>query len=97
MTAVLPDLKTGRTLVSDELFDSIVHFTVTHFGQDRERAEQQTDQALAFAATGYTAERTPRTSRVPMRRLPTAGASTTSAVTSSNPYSLSIAAQVSGG
>lgn len=55
MTAVETDLKTGRGLVSDELFRSIVQFTVTHFGQDQERAERQTDQALAFVATAATA------------------------------------------
>ncbi len=55
MTAVLTEMRTGRDLVSPELFDSIVQFTVLHFGQDQSRAERQTDQAIAFVATAATA------------------------------------------
>ncbi|GAA1883782.1 hypothetical protein GCM10009753_09590 [Streptantibioticus ferralitis] len=55
MTATAIDLRSGRSLVSDELFNSIVHFTVVHFGQDPERAERITDQAIAFVATAATA------------------------------------------
>ncbi|MFD9103927.1 hypothetical protein ACFVZN_22915 [Streptomyces virginiae] len=55
MTAVANDLKTGRSLVSADLFDSIAEFTVTHFGYDRDTAERATDQVLAFLATVATA------------------------------------------
>ncbi|MER6517217.1 hypothetical protein ACFWHQ_17690 [Streptomyces sp. NPDC060334] len=55
MTAVANDLKTGRSLVSVALFDSIAEFTVTHFGYAPTEAEQATDQALAFLATVGTA------------------------------------------
>ncbi|MFE2556705.1 hypothetical protein ACFXGT_11810 [Streptomyces sp. NPDC059352] len=55
MTATANDLKTGRALVSSDLFDSIAEFTVTHFGYDRDKAERATDQALAFLATVGTA------------------------------------------
>ncbi|MFJ4435584.1 glycine-rich domain-containing protein [Streptomyces sp. NPDC088923] len=50
MTAVANGLRTGQSLVAPELFRSIVDFGVTQFGQTRERAERQTDQALAFVA-----------------------------------------------
>ncbi|MFJ3922760.1 hypothetical protein [Streptomyces sp. NPDC090022] len=55
MTAVANDLKTGRSLVSADLFDSIAEFTVIHFGYSRDKAERATDQALAFVATVGTA------------------------------------------
>ncbi|WP_418956806.1 glycine-rich domain-containing protein [Streptomyces tritici] len=55
MTAVSSDLRTGRSLVEPELFDSIAEFTVTHFGYSQEKAERATDQALAFVATVGTA------------------------------------------
>lgn len=55
MTSVTDDLRSGRSLVSEDLFRSVVHFVVTHFGQDEQRAERQTDQALAFIATATTA------------------------------------------
>ncbi|MFI8422338.1 glycine-rich domain-containing protein [Streptomyces sp. NPDC085479] len=55
MTATANDLRTGRALVSSDLFDSIAEFTVIHFGYDREKAERATDQALAFLATVGTA------------------------------------------
>ncbi|MFJ9429617.1 hypothetical protein ACIRQY_08120 [Streptomyces sp. NPDC101490] len=55
MTAVANGLKTGRSLVSADLFDSIAEFTVMHFGYDLEKAERATDQALAFLATVGTA------------------------------------------
>lgn len=55
MTATEADLRTGRSLVEPELFDSIAGFTVMHFGQDRDKAERATDQALAFVATVATA------------------------------------------
>lgn len=56
MTAVLTNHRTGRSLVRPELFHSIVEFTVTHFGQDRDDAERQTDQAIAFVATAAKAQ-----------------------------------------
>ncbi|MGX1953098.1 hypothetical protein ACWIGY_22735 [Streptomyces anulatus] len=55
MTAIETELRTGRSLVEPELFDSIADFTVMHFGQDREKAERAADQALAFVATVATA------------------------------------------
>ncbi|GAU70816.1 hypothetical protein SSP35_23_00060 [Streptomyces sp. NBRC 110611] len=55
MTATMNDLRTGRALVTSELFASIVNIVVTHFGQTPERAERQTDQALAFVATAAAA------------------------------------------
>ncbi|MFG2635313.1 hypothetical protein ACGFX8_15605 [Streptomyces sp. NPDC048362] len=55
MTATANDLRTGRALVSSDLFDSIAEFTVIHFGYDQEKAERATDQALAFLATVGTA------------------------------------------
>ncbi len=55
MTVVANDLSTGRGLVSPELFDSLVHFVVTHNGQPTERAERIADQAVAFVATAATA------------------------------------------
>ncbi|MCQ4082228.1 hypothetical protein NGB36_16845 [Streptomyces sp. RB6PN25] len=51
MTATINDLRTGRSLVSDELFSSIVHFVVVHSGETQQRAERITDQAVAFLAT----------------------------------------------
>ncbi len=55
MTATAHDLRTGRGLVSDDLFDSLAHSVVTHFGQTPKSAERITDQALAFVATAATA------------------------------------------
>ncbi|MCW7991624.1 hypothetical protein XF35_42145 [Streptomyces platensis subsp. clarensis] len=55
MTAVSSDLRTGRSLVDADLFDSIAEFTVMHFGYTLEKAERATDQALAFLATVGTA------------------------------------------
>ncbi|MFG3349243.1 hypothetical protein ACGF1Z_29820 [Streptomyces sp. NPDC048018] len=55
MTAVSSDLRTGRSLVDAELFDSIAEFTAMHFGYTPEKAERATDQALAFVATVGTA------------------------------------------
>ncbi|MFF8845466.1 glycine-rich domain-containing protein [Streptomyces sp. NPDC015127] len=51
MTAVANDLRTGRSLVDEELFDSIVRLVMHEKGRDRAFAEQVTDQALAFVAT----------------------------------------------
>ncbi|MCX5412240.1 hypothetical protein [Streptomyces sp. NBC_00059] len=51
MTAVQSSQRTGRSLVSDELFSSITEFVVSHFHQDWDRARLQTDQAIAFVAT----------------------------------------------
>jgi hypothetical protein len=55
MTAVANDQRTGRSLVSDELFGSLAHFVATHNGQTSERAERIADQAVAFLATVATA------------------------------------------
>ncbi|MFH0243261.1 glycine-rich domain-containing protein [Streptomyces sp. HK10] len=55
MTATANDLRTGRALVSDNLFDSLAHFVVAHDGQPREKAERIADQAVAFLATVATA------------------------------------------
>ncbi|MFF3210572.1 hypothetical protein ACFYYB_07900 [Streptomyces sp. NPDC002886] len=56
MTAVANDLRTGRSLVEPELFDSITQFVLDHFGEtERDRAERITDQAIAFLATVGTA------------------------------------------
>ncbi|MFE7340081.1 glycine-rich domain-containing protein [Streptomyces griseus] len=55
MTATNTEVRTGRSLVEPELFNSIAGFTVMHFGQDRAKAERATDQALAFVATVATA------------------------------------------
>ncbi|WP_327304713.1 hypothetical protein OG730_15000 [Streptomyces sp. NBC_01298] len=52
MTAIANDLRTGRSLVEPELFDSITQFVLDHFGEtDRGTAEEITDQAIAFLAT----------------------------------------------
>lgn len=56
MTAIANDLRTGRSLVDAELFDSITQFVLDHFGEtERDRAERITDQAIAFLATVGTA------------------------------------------
>ncbi|WP_432587827.1 hypothetical protein ABVG11_21245 [Streptomyces sp. HD1123-B1] len=55
MTAVANDQRTGRSLVSEELFDSITHFVAVHDAQPWERAERIADQAIAFIATAATA------------------------------------------
>lgn len=51
MTAVANDQRTGRALISDDLFNSITLFVVQHSGRDRATAERITDQAVAFVAT----------------------------------------------
>ncbi|MET7906572.1 hypothetical protein ABZ710_38080 [Streptomyces anthocyanicus] len=55
MTALASDQRTGRSLVSEELFSSLTHFVVTHNGQTSARAERIADQAVAFLATVATA------------------------------------------
>src|SRR5690349_7616066 len=55
MTATMSDLRTGRSLISDELFGSLVDFVIVHDGETRERAERIADQAVAFVATVATA------------------------------------------
>lgn len=55
MTATETELRTGRSLAEPELFNDIADFTVMHFGQDRDKAERATDQALASVATVATA------------------------------------------
>ncbi|MEU6989215.1 hypothetical protein ABZ953_00935 [Streptomyces sp. NPDC046465] len=51
MTATTTPLKTGRALVSEELFASIAHFVRLQFKHPQGQAEAITDQALAFVAT----------------------------------------------
>lgn len=48
MTAVLTKPTTGRSLISAELFDRLVHRIVADEKLDRDLAERITDQALAF-------------------------------------------------
>ncbi|OQD55516.1 hypothetical protein BM536_013250 [Streptomyces phaeoluteigriseus] len=55
MTATTNDQRTGRALAGEELFESLVHFVVTHNGQPPERAELIADQAVAFAVSAATA------------------------------------------
>ncbi|MDI3390725.1 hypothetical protein QIS99_31690 [Streptomyces sp. B-S-A8] len=55
MTAVSNDLRTGRSLVDEELFDSIVRLVVHEKGCDIDYAARATDQALAFIATASVA------------------------------------------
>ncbi|WP_406409685.1 hypothetical protein OG923_12795 [Streptomyces halstedii] len=55
MTAVANETKTGRSLVSEELFGSITNFVMQHDGETLERAERITDQTLAYVATVATA------------------------------------------
>jgi hypothetical protein len=55
MTAIANDLRTGRSLVSEDLFASLANFVATHDGQPLERAERIADQAVAFLATVSTA------------------------------------------
>ncbi len=55
MTAVAADQRTGRSLVSEDLFASLAHFVAVHDGQPQERAERIADQAVAFLATVSTA------------------------------------------
>ncbi|MFD7894271.1 glycine-rich domain-containing protein [Streptomyces sp. NPDC059743] len=50
-TAVSSDQRTGRSLISGDVFASIVAFVVHHEKRDLETAERITDQALAFVAT----------------------------------------------
>ncbi|MVO83973.1 hypothetical protein GPA10_04120 [Streptomyces sp. p1417] len=51
MTVVTNELKTGRALVSEELFGSIAHLVRHQSKHPQDRAEAITDQALAFVAT----------------------------------------------
>lgn len=55
MTAVANDQRTGRSLVSEELFGSLAHFVAIHNAQTPERAERIADQAVAFLGTVATA------------------------------------------
>ncbi|MEU5888377.1 hypothetical protein ABZ835_16280 [Streptomyces sp. NPDC047461] len=55
MTATAKDLKTGRAVAGEELFESLAHFVVVHNGQPRHRAERIADQAVAFLVTASTA------------------------------------------
>jgi hypothetical protein len=55
MTATVNDLKTGRAVAGEELFESLAHFVVVHNGQSPERAERIADQAVAFLVTAATA------------------------------------------
>jgi hypothetical protein len=55
MTATAKDLKTGRAVAGEELFESLAHFVVVHNGQSPQRAERIADQAVAFLVTAATA------------------------------------------
>ncbi|MFI5794020.1 hypothetical protein [Streptomyces sp. NPDC051677] len=55
MTSTANDLKTGRVVAGDELFESLARFVVVHDGQSPERAERIADQAVAFLVTAATA------------------------------------------
>ncbi|MCX5050974.1 hypothetical protein [Streptomyces sp. NBC_00474] len=55
MTTVASETRTGRSLVSDELFGSLTHFVTQHDGETTERAERIADQAIAFVATAAVA------------------------------------------
>lgn len=55
MTAVANDLRTGRSLVDEALFDSIVRLVVQEKDCDIGYAARVTDQALAFVATASVA------------------------------------------
>ncbi|MFG2955756.1 glycine-rich domain-containing protein [Streptomyces sp. NPDC048291] len=55
MTATVNDLKTGRAVAGEELFESLAHFVVVHNGQSPERAARIADQAVAFLVTAATA------------------------------------------
>ncbi|MCT9077188.1 glycine-rich domain-containing protein [Streptomyces fulvoviolaceus] len=55
MTTLASETRTGRSLVSAELFGSLTHFVTLHDGETAERAEHIADQALAFVATAAVA------------------------------------------
>ncbi|WP_043734476.1 glycine-rich domain-containing protein [Streptomyces zinciresistens] len=55
MTATVNDLKTGRAVAGEELFESLTHFVVVNNGQSPDRAERIADQAVAFLVTAATA------------------------------------------
>ncbi|NEB19961.1 glycine-rich domain-containing protein [Streptomyces coelicoflavus] len=54
MSATQVALRTGRELIDEELFDSIVKMVMHEKGRDREFAEQVTDQAVAFVYVAAT-------------------------------------------
>lgn len=51
MTIIDSEVRTGRSLLSAELFDSLTHFITVHDGAMPEQAERIADQAAAFLAT----------------------------------------------
>lgn len=55
MTELMRDLNTGRSVVGEDLFDSIAQFVVLHDNETRARAEMIADQAVAFVVTAATA------------------------------------------
>ncbi|WP_432037695.1 hypothetical protein [Streptomyces cucumeris] len=72
MTAVANDQRTGRSPVSEELFDGITHFVAVHDAQPWERAERIADQAIAIVDGPHRPvelpRSTPRRRPRPMRR-----------------------------
>lgn len=54
MTTVANDLRTGRELVDEELFDSVVQFVMHDKQRDMEFAAQVADQAIAFVYVAAT-------------------------------------------
>ncbi|MCI3930182.1 MULTISPECIES: glycine-rich domain-containing protein [unclassified Streptomyces] len=57
MTATATELRTGSSLVSEELARSVAHFVHVHSGQSMERAQRIADQAFAFVYTAATTQR----------------------------------------
>ncbi|QEV18987.1 glycine-rich domain-containing protein [Streptomyces alboniger] len=55
MTATANDLRSGRAVAGEELFESLAHFVAVHNGQSPERARKIADQAVAFLVTAANA------------------------------------------
>lgn len=55
MTLTEHELKSGRSIAGEDLFNSLAHFVVLHHQVERERAELIADQAVAFVVTASTA------------------------------------------
>ncbi|WP_406254781.1 glycine-rich domain-containing protein [Streptomyces chartreusis] len=51
MTIIDSEVRTGRSLLSAELFDSLTNFITIHDGATPDQAERIADQAAAFLAT----------------------------------------------
>ncbi|GAA1357991.1 hypothetical protein [Streptomyces beijiangensis] len=55
MSVTVNELRTGRSLVAEDLFESVVRMVMHEKGRERSFAEQVTDQAIAFVATAAVA------------------------------------------